>query len=90
MLPTPPRGLKSKKEGHFRGQEIKFDREMLKYENRFFSTNATLKSLDGTTSYTLYQPWVRLLWLRALHSHSLAEKDKLNINERKQKLICYT
>ena len=36
MPPTPTRYLKSKKEGHFRGQGIKFDRKMAKYENQFF------------------------------------------------------
>ena len=46
-----------KKEGHFRGQGIKFERKMAKYENGFFFKNATLKFLDGTTSYTLHQPW---------------------------------
>ena len=35
MLLTPPRDLKSKKEGRFRGQGMKFDRKMSKYGNQF-------------------------------------------------------
>ena len=37
MHPMPPRSLKSKKEGHFRGQGIEFDRKMPKYGNWFFA-----------------------------------------------------
>ena len=53
MLPTPSRSPKSKKEGHFRGQGIKFDRKMPKYGNWFFWH---MLQHDGTTPYTLYQP----------------------------------
>ena len=81
MLPTPPRDLKSKKEGYFRGQGIKFDRKIPKYGNGFFGQSyAKITQVPNVlyTPPTLPIPCIFACCLRPAHWAALACLTKIS------------